>query len=387
MSGPKIVFIDGHRHRQASGYGEFARGILLSLLQTEGLDVSILPGAPDFDDIGLQRDLLTSVPVIKNPAKADVVFQFGQPGERTRYPRPTVLYTMFDTSRLAADKLAGLRAHDPDLLLVPNLYNKRFLDPHVREVRVVPPRLDPALFKPRRSATDPEPREFTFIFQGGFGFRKGVDILLEAFLSEFRVGEARLHLHCPGISIPQANHVLRALAGRTSPPRVEIFDKSYSREWMANFYNKADAFVSLTRAEAWGLPITEAILCARPVVTSRDWAMAEYLPADYPYFVEGERRRLEDNENPFGADWCLRHGEPGNEYFEASVVDARAKLRDVVREPAEAILRAERARGHLLRSFHPQRVQEDIAKAIGDLLGSSQPASPEPQLDAGSRDG
>ncbi len=374
MNRPKVVLIDGHRHRQSSGYGEFARGILLALAESGDFEVSILPDAPKFDDIGLQHALLTDVPVIKHPDRADVVFQFGQPGERTRYARPTVLYTMLDTSRLAPKKLASMCAHDPDLLLVPNRYNQRFLHDHFRDVRVVPPVLDPALFRPRGRERRPEKREFTFLFQGGFGFRKGVDILLDAFLAEFRLGEARLHLHCPGMTIAHANHVLRALAGRTSAPHVEIFDKSYSREWMANFYNKADALVSVTRAEAWGLPISEAILCGRPVVTTRDWAMAEYLPPDYPYFVEGERRLLERNENPFGADWCERHAAPENEYFEAAVSDVRTKLRAVVEEPVKAQAEAERARAHLLKTFHPQRTQELLEQAIRDALDASNSA-------------
>ena len=384
MSRARIIFIDGHRHRQSSGYGEFARGILLSLLQTADFEVAILPGAPEFDDIGLQRDLLSRIRVVANPAEGDLVFQFGQPGKRTRYARPTVLYTMFDTSRLEAEKLAALVDHDPDLVLVPNQYNKRFLDPHVRDVRVVPPRLDTNLFKPRLRSRS-ESREFTFIFQGGFGFRKGVDLLLEAFLAEFRRGEARLHLHCPGMTMTHANHVLRALAGRITPPVIEIFDKSYSREWMANFYNGSDGFASLTRAEAWGLPISEAILCGRPVVTSRDWAMAEYLPADYAYFVAGERQPLERNQNPFGSAWCLTHGAPGNEFFEPLIADARAKLRAVVDDPDRAKRHAEHARAHLIKAFHPQRVQEILERALRDLLAGPKPASAGDILDAGSR--
>ena len=61
--------------------------------------------------------------------------------------------------------------------------------------------------------------------------------------------------------------------------------------------------MSLTRAEAWGLPITEALLCGRPVVTCRDFGMVEYLPPDYAYVVEGERRLLSDIDSPFGVDW------------------------------------------------------------------------------------
>jgi glycosyltransferase involved in cell wall biosynthesis len=189
------------------------------------------------------------------------------------------------------------------------------------------------------------------------------------------------------MTMTHANQVLRALAGRSSPPVVEIFDKSYSREWMANFYNGCDAFASLTRAEAWGLPISEAILCGRPVVTTRDWAMAEYLPSDYAYFVAGERQPLARSKNPFGAGWCERHREPGNEYFEPFVADARAQLRAVVADPETAQLHAERARAHLLGAFHPHRIQEILERTLRELLEGHKPASAGDLLDAGSRGG
>lgn len=368
MRTARVVVVDGHRHRQASGYGELVRAILIALSKSRHFEVSILPGGPPFEDIGSQRERVANLPVIKSPEKADVILQVGQPSNWIRYSRPTALYTMFDTSRLPAGELSSMRAHDADLVFVPNQFNKRYLDPYFPDVRVVPPILDPQLFRPRPPKRPVAGRELTFLFQGGFGYRKGVDILLEAFTSEFRAGEARLHLHCSNLHIRHANMMLRALAGRPSPPVIELYHKTYHREWMANFYNAADAFVSLTRAEAWGLPITEALLCGRPVVTSRDFGMAEYLPRDYAYFVEGERRLLADIKEPFGVDWRDRHAEPGSEYFEASVADARAKMRAVVEEPWKAEIEADRARSHLLAEFGPAHAQRLLIRGLRDLV-------------------
>jgi len=367
MKTVRIVVVDGHRHRQASGYGELVRAILIALSGSRHFEVSLLPGAPPFEDIGVQRERVENLPVIKSPDKADVILQVGQPSNWIRYSRPTALYTMFDTTRLPLRELSSMREHDPDLVFVPNQFNKRFLDPYFPDVRVVPPILDPILFRPRPPKNRVAGGERTFLFQGGFGYRKGVDILLEAFASEFKAGEARLHLHCSNLHIRHANMMLRALAGRPSPPLIEVFHKTYHREWMANFYNAADAFVSLTRAEAWGLPITEALLCGRPVVTCRDFGMAEYLPADYAYFVEGERRLLDDIEAPFGVDWRDRHAAPGSEYFEASVADARAKMRAVVEAPRAAEAEADRARSHLLAEFGPAHAQRLLIRGLRDL--------------------
>ena len=121
---------------------------------------------------------------------------------------------------------------------------------------------------------------------------------------------------------------------------IELFHKTYHREWMANFYNAADAFVSLTRAEAWGLPVTEGLLCGRLVATCRAFGVAEYLPADYACFVEGERRLFADIVAPFGVDWRDRHAEPG----------------------------ADRARSHLLAEFGPAHAQRLLIRGLRDLV-------------------
>jgi len=363
-----VAFVDGDRHKRASGYGEFARGMLLALDQSDTFDVAVLPGAPGFDDIGQQRERLQKVHVIDRVEDADLVLQICQPAGIASFPRPTAFYTMFDTSAMPGSSVAKMLENRPQVVLVPNLYNARFLRPTFSNVHVAPPPMDISLFKPRHHQRAGGKSEFTFVFQGSYGFRKGVDLLLRAFLDEFKAGEARLHLHCPNLSIDQADEILRRVTGHPSPPRIELFGKTYTREWMANFYNMADAFVSLTRAEAWGLPICEAILCERPVVTSFDWAMAEYLPHDYPYLVSGRRQRVDEIDSAFGANWRGNHQEPGSEYFEASVEDARAKLRAVVEDRERAAEHARQARAHLLSHFHPKQAGAALEQGLLALL-------------------
>lgn len=364
----RILVIDGHRHRNASGYGEVARGILLILRSCREFEVSILPGAPEFEHESLRTDWLERLPVLKDPNRADAILQIGQPSKPIRYRPPTAYYTMFDPSRPPTDVLDGLRTHHADLVLVPNEYNRRVLAEQFYDVRIVPPLLDHKHYRPRRKPAAREDGEFVFLFHGAFGYRKGLDLLLEAFLGEFRGGEARLHLHCPGLAMRHVNSILGAFKGRAATAAVEIFHKTYSQEWIANFYNAAGAVVSLTRAEAWGLPISNAVLCGRPVVVSRDWGMAEYLPPDYPYFVDGERRPLASIVDPDGADWRDRHGGEDNEYFEASIPDARRKLRAVFSDPAEAERQAERARAHLLEDYHPERIRGALEESMADLV-------------------
>lgn len=109
------------------------------------------------------------------------------------------------------------------------------------------------------------PRGFTFFTVGLPSFRKGFDILAEAFDLAFS-GRDDVNLVL-GVthSLPEWNERVNKQVGGCKS-RIWMLEGKYSEYELANFYSACNAYVSASRGEGWNLPACEAAACGIPVV-------------------------------------------------------------------------------------------------------------------------
>lgn len=202
-----------------------------------------------------------------------------------------VAYVVWETTVMPSDKVAILRTMDE--VWTPTHWGRGLLVANgldADRIGVVPEGVDVETFRPSGGGRE-EGRPFRFLFVGKWEARKGVELLVEAFCEEFDADEpVELVLHGWNPYLPYFDLdecVRRAVGGRraarvtTSHPLTE--------DALVGLYNSCDAFVLPTRAEGWGLPVTEAMACGLPVIVTDYSAPAEYLSDDCAYLIPVER--------------------------------------------------------------------------------------------------
>ena len=129
-------------------------------------------------------------------------------------------------------------------------------------IEVVPLGVNPVHFP---ELDRPERDEFTFLMVGTLSGRKGADIAVDAFESEFAPGEpVRLLLKTMA-------GVLELGSQRSEPsdPRIEVIDSNISRSELLRLYGSADCLVSCSRGEASGLTPREAMSTGIPAIVTK----------------------------------------------------------------------------------------------------------------------
>jgi len=240
---------------------------------------------------------------------------------------------------------------------VPSRFNARtFADAGVdpERLHVVPYPVDMARLAPRRGPREDGPVTFLSVFE--WTWRKGWDVLLQAWAEEFAADEpVRLRVltyrgagaEAQGDVMDQAVRHLAAL-GR-DPDGVADIDlllDPVAHDAMPALYRSADALVLPTRGEGAGMPVLEAAACGVPVIATAFGGHEELMEPElsFPVAVEGlvEAPPALVADNPLYAG--LRLAEP-------SVASLRAAMRAVAEDPQGAARRAAGARALVHERF------------------------------------
>ena len=164
------------------------------------------------------------------------------------------LLTMWETNWLPPQFSEYL--HLFDTVVVPSMHNWELFSQFHDNVRVIPLGVDREMWYPKAR---PENEKFRILCGGSEWYRKGLDVVLKAFLS-LNLPDAELHIKIvpPHLSAPD-NLVY---------PNVVVHDKWMTVEEEADLVRSADCFVSVSRGEGFGLMPLQAISAGVPTVLS-----------------------------------------------------------------------------------------------------------------------
>jgi len=166
------------------------------------------------------------------------------------------------------------------------------------KVRVVPNGVDTKKFRPGvaplKLATK---KKFKFLFVGGTIFRKGPDILLEAYSRAFTAADdvCLVIKDFGGDSFYQgqtAEAAIAELKKNPEAPEILYLKEELSSAQMPALYAACDCFVLPYRGEGFGMPVLEAMACGLPVVVTAGGATESFVTPEVGWKIPAQAMRL-----------------------------------------------------------------------------------------------
>jgi glycosyltransferase involved in cell wall biosynthesis len=196
--------------------------------------------------------------------------------------------------------------------------------------------------------------------------RKNPVGLIEAFKLAFAAEEG------PQLLIKTINAPLRPLAeeellwaahGRSD---IHIVDRSLSGEQMAGLMAACDCYVSLHRAEGFGLTMAEAMAIGKPVIGTGYSGNVDFMNNENSYLVDYTIGRV-------GPD-CEIYP-PEGEWADPSIEHAAELMRRVSSEPGEAAAKGQRAAADVARLLSAAVTGQRMRDRLEHLTGLSRAAA------------
>lgn len=135
--------------------------------------------------------------------------------------------------------------------------------------------------------------------------RKALDILIEAYVEEFG-GDEDVCLviktyHNEENQIPQ---LMSRYATKSGPEIEVIYDLDLTDGHIADLYRQSNAVVIPSRAEGFGLPIAEAMLNRRPVVTTGYGGQMDFVEDSTAFLLDFKMGKADSQLNIKGSTWA-----------------------------------------------------------------------------------
>jgi len=232
------------------------------------------------------------------------------------------------------------------------------------KVFVVPNGVDTSRFRPEgRPYPLATTKSTKFLFVGGLIERKGVDALLESYLSEFSAADDVCLVIKPfgSDTVYRTSTLEREIrqAASGSGADIEIVDGDLSFDDMAALYRSCDALVHPYRGEGFGLPIAEAMASGLPVIVSDGGACLDFCDERNAWLVGAREVPIASGE------WVPTS--VGTWWLEPDRGDIASSMRAVAEDPETAKIKGAVGRQRIMDRFTWDLVAEQIAERLSIL--------------------
>lgn len=137
---------------------------------------------------------------------------------------------------------------------------------------------------------------YCFFYNGGITLRKGVDLLINAYLSEFTAREnVCLVIKGSNAYTRELAAKVAALALRTDIARLLYLTDDVPPQELPSLYAAGDCYVHPYRAEGYGLPVAEAMACGKPVIVTGAGACRDFAGEDDAYLIKCSTEKFRVN--------------------------------------------------------------------------------------------
>jgi glycosyltransferase involved in cell wall biosynthesis len=370
-----VIWVGPVYHR--GGYGSVSRNYLTGLARLQ-VPVRVVPYQErHYSDIGEDAvELMRRLELGDAGAHPALVIHSVPElfrSVRARGVTKTVGCTIFETHSLPPSWVRPCNSVDE--LWVPSQFNRlSFAKAGVRseKIQVVPYGVEA---KPASTSTAPRPtnRPFVFLYVFEFSWRKGFDLLLNAFLHEFRLGEAKLILKVLPRWRQSAEAARREVLGSitppakaadSSPPEVVVISGPTSAAELEKLFLECDLYISTDRANGWGMPCMEAMALGKPAA-SIDWSgSTEFMRSNNSVLIQ-PTGRLTPVDSRLARELPELYGNQC--WAEVSESEVRRSMRWALEHPRElADITA-----HGQQTVRDQYSPEAVASLIVERLGLS----------------
>lgn len=287
------------------------------------------------------------------------------------YARRLVGRTMFETDRIPDGWVEKCNAMDE--VWVPSSFNlETFRRAGVQEHKLLKMEEgeDTSFFHPGNPPFRiPGARGFNFLSVFQWTQRKGPDILLKAFIREFKEDEdVTLILRTYGRSGPDSDllpnllyYIERELhVPLEKTPPILLVPGFISNQVLPRLYTSADCFVLPSRGEGWGRPYVEALCSEMPVIATRWSGQLDFLNDANSYLIDCKLAPT-----PCDTDVEIF---AGHEWAEPDVDHLRSLMRHVFTHRAEAKERARTGRKEMVEKYDRRVVMARWTTEIARLL-------------------
>jgi glycosyltransferase involved in cell wall biosynthesis len=221
-----------------------------------------------------------------------------------------------------------------DEIWVSTEYNRRAIAKHTdKPVHVIPPAIEVRIANPLTRADLHQPEDcFIFLHMSdalSIPERKNPMGVVAAFLMAFAdKPEAKVKLVIKVSNLDHQPVLSEAIfAAMSKEPRIELIHDYLDRNTLNNLLNACDCYVSLHRAEGFGLPIAEAMYLGKPVIATRWSGSEDFMDAENSLPVDFTVIELDRDFGPY---------QKGQVWADPNLVDAAAKMVELQGNPALA---------------------------------------------------
>jgi len=231
------------------------------------------------------------------------------------------------------------------------------------KVVVIPLAVDCEKFSPSagllRLIAEKTDKKFKFLFVGGTIWRKGIDVLLDAYARAFSKDDDVCLVikdmgHNSFYKGQTATEKIQAIQSDENAPDIVYLTDMLSDSEIAGLYAACDCLVHPYRGEGFGLPVAEAMASGLPVILSKGGACDDFCLDDGVYWIPTQRAWADIEYDTVNKPWVLQPDADG-------LVEL---MKHVATHQDEAKEKGEKASEHIRQTLS----WEKTAQAILDRL-------------------
>lgn len=363
------------------------RSFCLGLLDSGRVDLSLIPTEPTHFDPRQEPRFAPLAPLAFAPLKrpADIhVRHFFPPRLEAPDEGKFVLIQPWEYGYLPNRWIEPIQHNVDEVWCYSNYVKEVYLASGIPEekLQIVPLGVDTDVFTPTAPpyvfTTEPGAARvqsegglvgrFVFLFLGGTLQRKGIDILLEAYLKAFSAyDEVCLVIKDTGTQTVYrgANERERilSLAADTSRPPILYLEPDLTPHQLAGVYSACHCLVQPYRGEGFCLPALEAMSCGLPVIVPAGGPTDDFVDETVGWRLPAERK-------PFGASKIGEWDCVGPTWmFEVSPVDLGRKMRQILNDREGVKRKGAAARAKVATDWTWERACDIALKRMDVLRG------------------